>query len=121
MNRLTFADMRAYLLAKKCTAEEMPFGPDVLVFKVMGKMFALVAHKESPLKVSLKCDPDLAAVLRTEYEAVVPGYHLNKQHWNTVTLGGDVPPDILRGMMDMSYDLVVRGLKKAQRRQLDAL
>ncbi len=118
MDKLTLADVRTYLLAKKGAAEEMPFGPDVLVFKVMGKMFALVAHKESPLKVSLKCDPDLAEVLRLEYEAVMPGYHLNKQHWNTVTLGGDVPADILRGMMDLSYDLVVNKFTKAQKKQL---
>ncbi len=120
MTELTLSEIREHLLAKKGTTEEMPFGPDVLVFKVLGKMFALVAHRDSPLRVSLKCDPDLALTLRAEYEAVIPGYHLNKKHWNTVILGGDVPDDTLRGMMDMSYDLVVRGLKASQRKQLSA-
>jgi len=121
MNNLTLADVREYLRAKKGTTEEMPFGPEVLVFKVMGKMFALVSHMESPLRVNLKCDPDLAVVLRLEYEAVIPGYHQNKQHWNTIIFGGDVPDDTLRGMMDMSYDLVVGKLTKAQKKALAAV
>ncbi len=121
MNELTLSEIREHLLAKKGATEEMPFGPEVLVFKVMGKMFALVAHTESPLRVNLKCDPDLALTLRAEYEAVIPGYHQNKRHWNTVILGGDVPDDTLRGMMDMSYALVVGKLTKAQKKALAAL
>jgi len=72
--------LRAHLLAQAGTTEEQPFGPDALVFKVLGKMFALVAWQQSPLRVSLKCEPHLAEMLRTTYAAVTPGYHLNKQH-----------------------------------------
>lgn len=121
MNALTLANIREYLLSKKGTTEEIPFGPDVLVFKVLGKMFALVAHTESPLRVNLKCDPDLAVVLRSEYEAVIPGYHQNKQHWNTIIFGGDVPDETLLGMIDMSYDLVADKLTKAQKKLLAEL
>ncbi len=107
--------LRDYLLQKKSTTEEMPFGPEALVFKVAGKMFALVAWQETPLKISLKCDPMEALFLRDMYTAVTPGYHLNKRHWNTVTLDGSVPEAELRRLIDDSYILVVQGLKKAER------
>ena len=107
--------LRDYLLQKKSTTEEMPFGPEALVFKVAGKMFALVAWQETPLKISLKCDPMEALFLRDMYTAVTPGYHLNKRHWNTITLDGSVPEAELRRMIDDSYVLVVQGLKKAER------
>ena len=107
--------LRDYLLQKKSTTEEMPFGPEALVFKVAGKMFALVAWQETPLKISLKCDPMEALFLRDMYTAVTPGYHLNKRHWNTVTLDGSVPETELRRLIDDSYILVVQGLKKAER------
>lgn len=107
--------LRDYLLQKESTTEEMPFGPEALVFKVAGKMFALVAWQETPLKISLKCDPMEALFLRDMYTAVTPGYHLNKRHWNTITLDGSVPEAELRRMIDDSYVLVVQGLKKAER------
>ena len=107
--------LRDYLLQKKGTTEEMPFGPEVLVFKVLGKMFALVSWQATPLKISLKCDPMEALFLRDMYTAVTPGYHLNKRHWNTVTLDGSVPEAELRRLIDDSYILVVQGLKKAER------
>jgi len=110
--------LRAYLLAKPGTTEELPFGPDALVFKVLGKMFALVAWQATPLTISLKCDPNLALLLRGTYAAVRPGYHLNKRHWNTVTLDGEVPEDEMEEIIDASYDLVVRGMTKAQRSRL---
>ncbi len=110
--------LRAYLLAKAGTTEERPFGPDVLVFKVLGKMFALVAWEADPLTISLKCDPNLAQLLRDTYAAVQPGYHLSKRHWNTVTLDGSIPPDEVAEMIDNSYALVVKGLTKAQRAEL---
>jgi predicted DNA-binding protein (MmcQ/YjbR family) len=112
--------LRAYLLNRNGATEETPFGPDVLVFKVKGKMFALVAWQDSPLQISLKCEPELAVTLRNQYPAIRPGYHLNKQHWNTLTLDGSIPPPQLLGMIDASYQLVVRGLKKAERQILDA-
>ncbi len=110
--------LRAYLLTKAGTTEERPFGPDALVFKVTGKMFALVAWEADPLTISLKCDPTLAQFLRDTYPAVQPGYHLNKRHWNTVTLDGRIPPDEIEEMIDNSYALVVKGLTKAQRAEI---
>jgi len=110
--------LRAYLLAKPGTTEELPFGPDALVFKVLGKMFALVAWQATPLSISLKCDPNLALLLRDTYAAVTPGYHLSKKHWNTVILDGEVPEDEVEEMIDASYELVVRGLSKREQARL---
>lgn len=110
--------LRMYLLDKAGVTEETPFGPDVLVFKVMGKMFALFDPADSPLRVNLKCDPELALTLREQYQAVIPGYYMNKKHWNTVILDGSIPADEVAGMIDHSYNLVVQGLKKADREKL---
>lgn len=110
-----------WLLAKKGATEETPFGPDALVYKVMGKMFALVAWEEEPLAISLKCEPGQALFLRDLYPAVRPGYHMNKKHWNTVTLDGTIPEDEVRGMIDDSYELVVKSLTRAMKEELDAL
>ncbi|MCB0153612.1 MAG: MmcQ/YjbR family DNA-binding protein [Anaerolineae bacterium] len=110
--------LQTYLLEKKGVTEEQPFGPEVLVFKVLGKMFALLAWQERPLHLSLKCDPDLAITLRSQYPAVTPGYHLNKKHWNTLTLDGSLPEAEVLGLIDHSYALVVKTLKKADREKL---
>ncbi len=110
--------LRLILHEKKGSTEEFPFGPEAMVFKVMGKMFALVGHAQTPLRVSLKCDPDLAIALRMAYEAVTPAYHMNKQHWNTVLLDGTLPDEEIVSMIDDSYDLVVKGLKKADKEEL---
>ncbi len=110
--------LRAYLLAKPGATDELPFGPDALVFKVLGKMFAIVSWQATPLRISLKCDPNLALLLRGTYAAVTPGYYLNKKHWNTVILDGEVPEDEVEEMIDASYELVVKGLTKAQKAQL---
>jgi predicted DNA-binding protein (MmcQ/YjbR family) len=112
--------LRAYLLEKKGSTEERPFGPDTLVFKVVGKMFALITWQVAPLRLNLKCDPELALILRGQYEAVLPGYHMNKEHWNTVVLDGTIPDAELRGMIDHSYDLVVKSLKKVDRQKLES-
>ena len=104
--------------AKPGAAEDYPFGDEVAVFKVAGKMFALVPLGESPGSVSLKCDPDLATSLRGRYAAITPGYHLSKRHWNTVTLDGSVPGEEVLELIDHSYDLVVARLTRAQRDQL---
>jgi len=101
-----------YCLTKPRASEETPFGPDVLVFKVGGKMFALAALDEVPTTVNLKCDPDLALDLRDRYEQVRPGYHMNKKHWNTVEIASGVPDVELRKMIDHSYELVTKSLPK---------
>ncbi len=111
----------SHLLAQKGATEETPFGPDALVYKVMGKMFALVAWEEEPLTISLKCEPGQALFLRDLYPAVRPGYHMNKKHWNTVTLDDTIPEDEVRGMIDDSYELVVKSLTRAMKEELDAL
>src|SRR3982751_930178 len=98
---------RDYCLKKPHVTEGTPFGEDVLVFKVAGKMFALAALDEVPATANLKCDPDRALELRDRYEQVRPGYHMNKKHWNTVDLAGSIPRAELRKMVDHSYELVV--------------
>lgn len=108
----------AECLAKPGTAEDYPFGDEVAVFKVAGRMFALVPLGASPPSVSLKCDPGLAEELRARYAAVTPGYHLNKRHWNTVVLDGSVPDDEVLELVDHSYELVVAKLTRAQRARL---
>lgn len=109
---------REYCLQKPGVIEDMPFGEDNLVFKVGGKMFALVALDEVPVSANLKCDPDRALELRDRYEEVRPGYHMNKKHWNTVVINGGIPDAEVRAMIDHSYDLVVRALPKRVREQL---
>jgi predicted DNA-binding protein (MmcQ/YjbR family) len=109
---------REYCLTKPHVTEGTPFGEDVLVLKVGGKIFALAALDEFPSRVNLKCDPDLALDLRDRYEQVRPGYHMNKKHWNTVAIGSGVPERELRKMIDHSYDLVVASLPKSVRAKL---
>ncbi len=112
--------LRDYCLAKKGVTEGFPFGEDVLVFKVMGKMFALVNLRRLPLGVNLKCDPERAIELRERYASVQPGYHMDKRTWNTVVLDGTIPDAEVRDMVDHSYALVVAGLRKADRDALAA-
>ena len=107
--------LRDYLGAKPGACEDLPFGPEVLVLKVAGKMFALIAWQELPLTISLKAEPQQALLWRELYPAVTAGYHLNKQHWNTVRLDGSVPDDTLRQMIDESWSRVVAGLKNSER------
>jgi predicted DNA-binding protein (MmcQ/YjbR family) len=105
---------REYCLTKPGATEDTPFGPNVLVFKVSGKMFALAALDEVPPSVNLKCDPDLALDLRDRYEQITPGYHMNKKHWNTVQMDGGIPDTEVRRMIDHSYDLVAKALPKVR-------
>jgi len=100
--------------------EEQPFGPSVDVLKVGGKIFAILSPESSPESISLKCDPEWAIELRLQYEAVIPGYHLNKRLWNTVHLDGTIPDDELIDMVNHSYEEVVAGLSKSARRALGA-
>ncbi|HEX4672280.1 MAG TPA: MmcQ/YjbR family DNA-binding protein [Solirubrobacteraceae bacterium] len=104
---MTPAELRDFCLSLPGAVEEFPFGPDTHVYKSRGKIFAISAMR-SPLHVSLKCDPDLAADLRNSYSDVLPGYHLNKRHWNTVTCNASVPDRLVRDMIEDSYDLVTK-------------
>jgi predicted DNA-binding protein (MmcQ/YjbR family) len=112
------AALRKWCLSRPGATEEFPFGEGVSVFKVAGKMFALSSLESRPLKVSLKCEPELAHRLRTSYPAIQPGYHLNKRHWNTVTLDGTLPDELAFDMLEDSYDLVVAGLPRVTRERL---
>ncbi|WKE67516.1 MmcQ/YjbR family DNA-binding protein [Gallaecimonas kandeliae] len=107
--------LRHYLLQKPEAQEDYPFGPEIAVYKVRGKMFALLGHFQGHDSVNLKCDPFEAQALRDIFPAVKPGYHMNKLHWNTVLLDGSVPAGELERMVDASFALVVAGLKKADR------
>jgi predicted DNA-binding protein (MmcQ/YjbR family) len=111
--------LRTCCLSHRDAVEDFPFGPEVSVFKVAGKMFALSALDRTPLEVSLKCEPELAADLRNSYAAIRPGYHLNKRHWNTLTLDGSLPDRLVRDLIEDSYDLVVSALPRRTRALLD--
>ena len=118
MTIITLVALREYCCSKLAAVETFPFDEDTLVFKVMGKMFALTNIRAPELSVNLKCDPDWALILRDHYTAVTPGYHMNKRHWNTVVIDGSIPDDEVREMIDHSYRLVVKGLKKSDREKL---
>ena len=115
---MTAAELVAACLAFQGAGEERPFGPDVSVFKVGGKIFAITQLDADPLRVSLKCEPELAQQLRVTYPAITPGYHLNKRHWNTVVLDDSLPRQMVLDMIEDSYDLVVESLPRARREQL---
>ncbi len=110
--------LRDYCLSKKGTTEDLPFGPSTLVFKVMGKMFALTGLDTDELSINLKCDPELAIQLREQYDCVRPGFHQSKTHWNTVQIDGTVKDTLVRQWIDHSYDIVVAGLPKKLKAEL---
>jgi predicted DNA-binding protein (MmcQ/YjbR family) len=112
------AELRGWCLAHPGAGEDFPFTPDHSVFKVRGKMFAISALARKPLEVSVKCEPELAVELRNSYAAIRPGYHLNKRHWNTITLDGSLPDRFVRDLIEDSYDLVVSALPKRVREEL---
>ena len=112
------AELREWCLQQGGALEDFPFGPEHSVFRVAGKMFALSALDRVPLEVSAKCEPDLAAQLRNSYPAIRAGYHLNKRHWNTITLDGSLPDQLVRDLIEDSYDLVVSALPKRVREEL---
>ena len=112
------AELRRWCLAQSGAVEDFPFGPEHSVFKVGGKMFALSTLERTPLEVSAKCEPELALQLRDTYSAIRPGYHLNKRHWNTITLDGSVSDQLVRELIADSYDLVVSALPKRTREEL---
>lgn len=111
---------RTYCLSKKGVTESFPFDEQVLVFKVMGKIFALT-DVDHFVSINLKCDPVNAMELREMYSGVRPGYHMNKKHWNTVEMDGSITDDLLKSWIDHSYDLVVAGLSKALKLELESI
>jgi predicted DNA-binding protein (MmcQ/YjbR family) len=114
---MTFNEMDTYLLSKKGATYDYPFDETTRVYRVAGKIFALTADKE-PLFINLKCDPLYALELRSIYEGIQAGYHMNKKHWNTVEIGGDVDDELLKELIDHSYELVYNKLPKMERELL---
>jgi predicted DNA-binding protein (MmcQ/YjbR family) len=110
-------ELRAACLGRPGAAEDFPFPryPDRSAFKIGGKVFAISSLRQEPLLVSLKCDPDLAVRLRAGHEAIQPGYRLSKRHWNTVSLDGSLPPELVISMIEDSYDLVLASLAAVAR------
>lgn len=115
---MNFDELREYCLSKKNTTEDYPFDENTPCFRVAGKIYAITSFK-FPLSVNLKCDPELAADLRERYGDVLPGYHMNKKHWNTVNFNGRISNKELQNMVDHSYELVVKSLNKKLREQLN--
>ena len=115
---MNIESLQQYCLSKKGVTESLPFGPDNLVFKVGGKLFLLASLDTIPLRFNVKCDPDEAEQLRDEYSCVVPGYHMNKTHWNTVNVDGTVSDKQLQQWIDASYILVFDSLPKKIKQEI---
>ena len=115
VRNMNIESLRNYCLGKEDVTEEFPFGEDTLVYKVKGKIFAITSLNDSPLSVNLKMRPDLVPDWRERYSEVMPGYHMNKKHWNTVSLTGRLKPSQIREMIDHSYDLVAASLSKKEK------
>ena len=111
-------DLRVHCLSQPGAFEDFPFGPDAAVYKVAGKMLALIPVGAAPPSISLKCDPVRAVMLRDTFAAITPGYHMNKKHWNTLVSDGSVPDDDLYELIEHSYALVVSSLTRKQRELL---
>ncbi len=118
---MTIESLREYCLAKPGVSEDFPFDETTLVFRVMGKMFLLTDLEDLPLRMNVKCDPEQAIALRDQYDAVIPGYHMNKTHWNTVYIDGRISDRLLREWIDHSYSLIRDSLPKKLRAELDSL
>lgn len=116
---MDYEQAKHYLLHKPDVREDYPFGPEVLVPKIKGKMFATLGIENDIGHMNLKCDPDQAQALRDLFESVKPGYHMNKVHWNTIILDGSIPQGEIERMIDHSYGLVVKKLKKVERESLE--
>lgn len=119
---MNIEQLRQYCLCKKAVTEDFPFDKDTLVFKVLGKMYALIGLRKweaGDRSINLKCDPEYAEELRAAYTAIQPGYHMSKKHWNTIDLTSDeVSPKLLFQLIDHSYDMVVKGMPKKMRDSL---
>lgn len=108
-------ELRIYILSKPYVSESLPFGPDTLVFKVGTKVFALCGLDHHPIRINLKCDPDIAEELRESHAWIIPGYHMNKKHWNTLIIEPQASIRLLKELIDHSYDLVFASLTKKER------
>jgi predicted DNA-binding protein (MmcQ/YjbR family) len=115
---MNLEELREFCISKKGVEETLPFGPDTLVFKVMGKAFLLTGFDGDPLQFNVKCNPEKAIALREQYNCVAPGYHMNKKHWNTITLDNSVNTRLLEEWINDSYNLVVASLTKKEKQQL---
>jgi len=112
---MNLEEFRDYCLNKKATTEEEPFGPGVIVFKVINKMYASTGVDRIPPSANLKCDPERAEELREQHSSILPGYHMNKKHWNTVILESELDDRLIMEMIDHSYDLVVSAFSKKEK------
>ena len=112
--------VREYCLLKKATTEDQPFGPDVLTFRVGGKIYLLLSLDSFPSQFNVKCDPERAIDLRAKYPSIIPGYHMNKKHWNTVILDGTLSTELVHSMIDESYDIIFGSLPKKKRTEIES-
>lgn len=115
---MNIEELREYCISKKGVTESLPFGPETLVFKVMGKAFLLTGMDGRPLQFNVKCDPEKAIELREKYNCVIPGYHMNKKHWNTIIVDDSVSIKLLNEWITDSYNLVVSGLTRKAKQEL---
>ncbi len=118
---MNLEELRDYCIAKKGVEESFPFDSETLVFKVMGKVFLLTGIHSQPLQFNVKCDPEIAIELREKYSCVLPGYHMNKQHWNTVICDGEANLKLIKQWIDDSYQLIANGLPKKLKEELKHL
>jgi predicted DNA-binding protein (MmcQ/YjbR family) len=120
--KMDIESLRIYCLSKKAATEDTPFGPDTLVFRVMGKIYGLVSLDILECRINLKCDPNFAIELRENHpDHIISGYHMNKKHWNTVYCERGIDDKLIRELVDHSYDLIVQSLPKIARQELEAL
>lgn len=112
-------DCRTHILTLPRASECTPFGPDVLVYKILDKMFATLGFENEQGRMNLKCNPEWALELREQYDAIIPGYHMNKKHWNTIILDGSLPTALITELIDHSYRLVIQGLPAKRRKELE--
>ncbi len=115
MGYLELEQIREYCLSKNNVTEDMPFGDETLCFRVMEKVFLLTGINAKPLHINLKCDPERALILREEHKSIMPGYHMNKKHWNTIIIDGSIKNSLIKELIDHSYNLVVQTLPKTLR------
>ena len=118
---MNIEEFRAYCISKKHVSECFPFDEKTLVFKVAGKMFALSGLDSYPTKINLKCDPERAIDLREEFSDIIAGFHMNKKHWNTVYVDNTLPIQLIKDLIDHSYELVVQSLTKKVQQELKNL
>jgi predicted DNA-binding protein (MmcQ/YjbR family) len=118
---MNIEELRSYCLTKKGVEETLPFGPETLVYKVMGKAFLLTGLESNPIQFNVKCDPEKAIALREQFNCIIPGFHMNKKHWNTVIADGTLSYKQLKEQIDHSYELVIASLTKAARNALEKL